>query len=599
MCKAENEVRRSGRVAGTDRRARAAVLFATAVALAAACGPGGDGGDAAGDAPAETDAADIPVPDGRDDAAEDRAPWDVPEDASLCWTSMECDDDNVCNGAETCDPDLHVCRPGSPLEDGANCSVPLPGRCRTGRCVPYSCGDGWFDEWLREECDDGNIEPGDGCEPDCTTTCHAGDPCHEEPDDPCTFDACEPLDPPALGRRCVHTGASETEVCNYRDDDCDGEVDEGTERPASVPLRFTETAGASVEPSLAWNTSNFLLAWVEDLGSGGALWARRLTSAGAPLGAERRVDLAGRAHRPALLWTPLAWAVAWTDERRGSDAADVRLALLDTAAVRIGGEQVLAGSAARAVGGPAVAWDGLGLAVVWADARAGEGNTDLWFRHAAADGTPEGPGELRLTDAAGVSRDPALLWTGSALLLAWVDGRDAAAEGEEQVRLLALDAAGAPLGAESTLTTAARQVRHVALAGAGDSFVVTWTDARDGTDRVYALRLDAAGVPVGVEFELAPAGDPTSAAVPVWSGLEWAAAWVAAATSGESAVVVGWFPPAFDPPGGATVIPPAAGCAATAPTLAWTGAGYGAAWVDDRDGNAEIYFALVGCAASP
>lgn len=599
MREGSSEMRRDDRMAGGARRIRAALRLGTAILFAAACGPGGGTGDAGGDESMEADAADAPVEDGRDDAAEDRTPRDVPEDARLCWTSMECDDENVCNGSELCDADLRVCLPGTPLEDGANCTVPLPGRCRTGRCIPYSCGDGWFDEWLREECDDGNLAPGDGCEPDCRTTCHEGDACHEEPDDPCTLDTCQSLDPPTLGRLCVHAAPPEVEVCDYRDTDCDGEVDEGMERSASAPLRFTETAGASVEPVLAWNTSNFLLAWVEDLGSGGALWARRLTPDGAPMGAERRVDLAGRAHRPALLWTPLAWAAAWTDERRGSGAADVRLALLDTAAVRIGSEQLLTGSAARVVGGPVIAWDGLGLAVVWSDERAGGGNSELWFRHASADGTPDAAGERRITDAAGVSRDPAMVWTGSALLLAWVDGRDAGAEGEEQIRLVTLDTAGAPAGDERVLTTEARRVRHVALAGAGDAFVVTWTDARDGTDRVRALRLDAAGVPTGPEFALTPAGDATSSAVPVWSGLEWGAAWIAAATSGEAAVVVGWFPPGFVPPGGTTVIPPATGCTTAAPTLAWTGDGYGAAWVDDRDGNAEIYFARVGCVESP
>jgi cysteine-rich repeat protein len=589
---------RNGGETGGLRSPRAGVaLWGLVAASLAACGPGGDGTDVPGDVAAE-DARDAPAEDVRDDAVavEDRAPWDVPEDAELCWTSMECNDDNACNGAESCDPDLHVCLPGTPLEDGANCTVPLPGRCRDALCLPYACGDRWFDAWRGEECDDGNSVPGDGCEPDCTTTCHDGDACREEPDDPCTLDRCEPLDPPALGRLCVHAPPPSTEVCDYRDTDCDGEVDEGMSRPASTPLRLTETAGASVEPSLAWNSSNFLLAWVEDLGSGGALWARGLTEAGAPRGAERRVDLAGRAHLPVALWTPAAWAVVWTDERRGAATADVRLALLDTAAVRIGGEQLVTSAAARVAGGPAAVWDGLGLAVAWADDRAGGGNSELWFRRTAADGTPDAAGELRITDAAGVSREPALAWTGTAFLLAWVDGRDAVASGEEQLRLVVLDAAGVPLGAEAPLTTEARQARQVALAGAGDAFVATWTDARDGADRVWARRVDGAGVPVGTEFPLTPAGTTALDAAPVWSGLEWAAAWTVAATSGEAAVAVGWFPPAFDPPGGTTTIPPAAGFTAAAPSLAWTGGGYGAAWVDDRDGNREIYVALVGCA---
>ena len=201
-------------------------------------------------------------------------------------------------------------------------------------------------------------------------------------------------------------------------------------RPVLVgPVRFTNSAEPSLAPSLGWNTSNYLVAWIEDAGAGGALWARRLTDAGAVMGAGHRLDAAGRAHAPAVIWTPMNWAVAWTDERRGAGTRDVRLAVVDTFAARIGAEEVLSSDTALASGTPALGWDGFGIGVVWSDERLGTDASEIWFAHAGPDAVPDAAGEVRLTSSPGVSREPALAGTGTGYAMAWVDGRDATASG--------------------------------------------------------------------------------------------------------------------------------------------------------------------------
>jgi cysteine-rich repeat protein len=541
---------------------------------------------------ADADAPD--AEDGGDDRGDDRGDADVRPDGTYCTNSTDCTDGNVCNGVETCDEAGHVCVDGERPADGSPCGYPAPGRCRDELCIPYSCGDGWLDGWRGEECDDGNLAGGDGCEGDCRTTCVAGEPCHEEPDDPCTADSCVALDPPEHGRLCRHEPAPEGEVCDYADTDCDGTVDEGMTREARGMLRFTTSAEPSLEPSLAWNTANYLLAWIETAGTNGALWARGVTADGAFRGSAHRIDTAGSAHGPALAWTPSAWALAWRDTRRGDGTVDVRLALLDTAGVLFGDERLLTGADARAAGTPALVWDGLGIGVAWSDERLGDGTlSEIWFRRAAADATPEGDGEVRVTEAPGPSREPALAWTGASYALAWIDGRDAAA-GEEQIRFVALDSAGAPLGGEKALTTEAREARDLRLAWTGTELGVAWTDRRGGTDQAYFLRVAADGEALGAESPLTAAAGGADGPSVVWTGAEWGVAWREAAAPEDSRIVAAWLASAGGAVVGQTVVAAEPG-ESRAASLAWAGAGYGLAWVDGRDGNEEIWFALVGC----
>jgi cysteine-rich repeat protein len=119
-----------------------------------------------------------------------------------CETDPECDDDDECSGTETCNTGTHVCRPGTPLGDDTTCTTAggAVGRCRSGTCAREGCGDGTLD--VGEECDDGDVLPGDGCEADCTYSCHAAADCHETPDNPCTDDTCSLA---TNGQACVRT----------------------------------------------------------------------------------------------------------------------------------------------------------------------------------------------------------------------------------------------------------------------------------------------------------------------------------------------------------------------------------------------------------
>ncbi len=549
-----------------------------------------DGDDAGPDGADPGETPDVPdEDDGGDDGPR--------PDARTCVTAIDCNDLDTCNGLETCDMESRTCVDGAPPPDGSRCTLAgtIPGRCRATICVASGCGDGWLDAHLGEACDDGNVEGGDGCEADCRPTCSSDSDCREAPDDPCTVDACEPLEPPERGRVCRRFSPPDEETtCDFADDDCDGEVDEGLPRAVLPPgpVRITTTPERSRDASPAWNTANYIVGWLEGEPGAGGIRVQRVASHGSLLGTAERVDTAGAAASgPRLVWTSTRWAAAWIDARRGAGSADVMLATLDTAALREGPERVLSGPDARATGRPSPAWTGARLAAAWADSRAGEAGIRL--RLAAEDGTPDPAGEIRVAESPWRSDEPRLAWTGTRLALAWLDGGAGAAR-EDRVRLVLLDAYGTPLGPDRSLTGPLDAPRDLDLAATASGLAAAWIDRRAGRDNLRVLFLDAEGNPLGPE--VSPAGDADSASGPSLApaGVELGIAWHDGALGGTEPAV-GWLSAGSARLTGLVRIgdhpaPSRSG------SLAFAGSAYGLAWTDERDGNEEIYFARVGCA---
>lgn len=167
-----------------------------------------------------------------------------PDCTPSCETDDACVDDNACNGVEACDADTHACVAGAALEDGRACGGAEARVCRSGFCAAVTCGDMLLDPG--EQCDDGNTNAGDGCDPDCTFSCVSNTDC---PETACRAGTCDldghtcalaPRDGDGdgftRGGSCggpdcddgdpsINPGVSR-DVCNSVDDDCDGLVDE-------------------------------------------------------------------------------------------------------------------------------------------------------------------------------------------------------------------------------------------------------------------------------------------------------------------------------------------------------------------------------------
>ena len=204
-----------------------------------------------------------------------------PDCSFTCSEVDECSDGNACNGNEVCDTAEHVCVAGTTATDETPCTstAVAEGECRSGTCVPKGCGDESV-EGL-EECDDGNQDSGDGCEPTCTFTCEEDVDCNdnnvcngEESCDPsmhtcaagtllecgaqneCSLGACDaitgcqtelvdadgdryPPDTLSCGTDCDDTRADvnpgQAELCDDIDQDCDGEA-----QPEQAPMWYVD-----------------------------------------------------------------------------------------------------------------------------------------------------------------------------------------------------------------------------------------------------------------------------------------------------------------------------------------------------------------------
>jgi len=107
-------------------------------------------------------------------------------DNSTDMGNASCDDANPCNGVETCG-DNHACSAGKPEADGSACGSAKI--CIAGACVDDICGDGFKN--ATEECDDGNMVDGDGCD-SCKFSCASDDPTRDCSNlDPCVGTTCD------------------------------------------------------------------------------------------------------------------------------------------------------------------------------------------------------------------------------------------------------------------------------------------------------------------------------------------------------------------------------------------------------------------------
>lgn len=156
-------------------------------------------------------------------ATPDAATIDTPQCVPQCGSAV-CGPDGCggscgsCGGTGQCTAEGTCCTAATCEQLGADCgAVPagcgLTAQCggcnngghcdATNHCV-IECGDGVVA--LGEECDDGNDVRGDGCEPECTFSCHADDECIDG--DGCATETCG-----VNSHRCEATAAVDGTAC--------------------------------------------------------------------------------------------------------------------------------------------------------------------------------------------------------------------------------------------------------------------------------------------------------------------------------------------------------------------------------------------------
>ncbi len=237
---------------------------------------------------------------------------------------------------------------------------------------------------------------------------------------------------------------------------------------------------------------------------------------------------------------------------------------------------------------PAVVFNGTDYAVAWVD-----GANAIRFRRFFADGTPSGPIQTPVT-AGGSNWDvqPGLVWTGADYGLAYPDSA-------YNLFFKKLDANGLQSTAPVQLNTAAWTSRlgneRVSVAWNGAGFAVAWgyaTATSQGTD-IFVTGLDASGaiIPAMQAVDVSALAGNEAYPQIVWSAPLNEYRVIFTNPTAPASIGFASFTLAGAHSAG-TLVSNATG-ARSRPSLAKSDNGYGLAWVDTRDGNYEIYFAVL------
>lgn len=111
-----------------------------------------------------------------------------------------------------------VCVSGRSTPDGIRCGASGDNQiCVSGTCVDRGCGDGYVDRNATppEYCDDGNDNPGDACNQDCTRSCVPPAPAVCDDGNPCNgVETCGSVSGVCVASAPLEDGTE----CSTRDD---------------------------------------------------------------------------------------------------------------------------------------------------------------------------------------------------------------------------------------------------------------------------------------------------------------------------------------------------------------------------------------------
>jgi hypothetical protein len=244
--------------------------------------------------------------------------------------------------------------------------------------------------------------------------------------------------------------------------------------------------------------------------------------------------------------------------------------------------------------GVALAWTGTEYGAVWDqwyDAwRAG--CDQLFFQRISSAGAALGT-PVQLTTGTWWNTFPDMAWGASTYAILNEDAQlDRAGD---QIYLVRADAAGVELGTDTALTAAPSVFAgYPAVAFDGTDFAGVWEDDRDdvaGAFEISFVRFSPAGTLVGSRLRVTDSPGASRTPDIAWGGTQWGVVWEDV-RGGESEVFFARVSSAGAKVGGDVLVSASPG-ESTAPAIAWSGTEWGVAWDDERDGNREIYFALV------
>lgn len=363
----------------------------------------------------------------------------------------------------------------------------------------------------------------------------------------------------------------------------------GPEYPASDPV-YGSASGNQIYPSIAWNGSNFLVAWQDSRAGTSDVYASRVSSAGAVLDAGGiAVSTAANIQlHPVVAWNGSDFLVAWSDYRSGTNY-DAYAARVSGAGVVLDAGGIAVSTAANDQVPTTIASDGSSFLVVWQDTRSA--SFDIYASRVSGSGVVLDAAGIAVSTGGPDKGSPSVAWNGSNFLVAWEDFRS----GNGDIYASRVSGAGVVLDAAGiAVSTPASGQFSPAVASDGSNFLVAWYDYRSVNGDIYAARVSGAGVVLdatGIAVSTA-AGDQLYAAV-AWNGSNFLVAWTDNRSGASSDIYASRV-------SSAGVVLDASGIAVSTAAggqhrvkVASDGSNFLAAWADFRAGASDIYASRV------
>jgi hypothetical protein len=259
----------------------------------------------------------------------------------------------------------------------------------------------------------------------------------------------------------------------------------------STGFVVSEATNTQSLPALAFDGINYLAVWNDARsGTSGDIYGARIGPGGAvldPYGIAVTAKINSQSN-PAVAFDGTNYLLAWSDDRNGDrDIYGARVsqtgALLDTAALAV---SIASGDQDY----PTIAFDGTNYLVAWEDERGSY--SDVYCSRVTTDGSVLDPSGKPVSTAANLQKAPVAAFDGTNYLLVWQDFRDATNFKIYGARVtqagVVLDATGIPISIQNCYQYAP------GIAFDGTNYLVAWMDHRiDVYYDIYAARVSPAG----------------------------------------------------------------------------------------------------------
>jgi hypothetical protein len=122
---------------------------------------------------------------------------------------------------------------------------------------------------------------------------------------------------------------------------------------------------------------------------------------------------------------------------------------------------------------------------------------DIYFARISAAGVKVGS-DVQITNDAGSSDAPSLVWTGIEYGVAWNDSRTTTSD----IYFARVSAAGVKIGSDVQITSAPGVSLEPSLVWRGTGYGLVWSDLRSGSMKIFGASLDVFGTRLGEELQL-------------------------------------------------------------------------------------------------